>query len=263
MHYRQPYYFYAWALILFATTLSGCASGPSKENDSVYISSESPMQDVQNALNRAKLNDKLLLIVMGAQWCHDSRGLVDNFQRPQLNRILEQSYELIYLDVGYYKDLRTISNRFGQAHYFATPTVMIIDPASEQLINTDDMAMWGNADSIPFATYLEYFGKYTDTNIKALAQRHSGISTEHILAILDFESRNAERLQYAYGMLVPDMIEEDLTGKYSDTFIARWNEVRAYRMKLQADIQTLYKQAKTKPSTALVFPSYPPFSWEN
>lgn len=248
--------------LIMIALLSACATQHHGDKQSVYLESKTPMQDVQNALAKAASNERLLLIVMGAQWCHDSRGLAENFAKAELSGIINQHYELIYVDVGYYKDLREISNRFGQAHYFATPTVMIIDPVSETLLNGKDLAIWGSADSVPFDTYLEYFDRYANLDSANLPMADTNISAEHILTILDFESRQAERLQYAYGILVPDMIREDLSGEMNDEFTKRWIAVRDYRMQLQKDILALYQHAIDSPNTDLQLPNYLPFDWE-
>ncbi|WP_371193545.1 thioredoxin family protein [Glaciecola sp. SC05] len=248
--------------LIMIVLLSACATQHHGNKQSVYLESKTPMQDVQNALVKAANNDRLLLIVMGAQWCHDSRGLAENFAKSELASIITQHYELIYIDVGYYKDLREISSRFGQAHYFATPTVMVIDPVSETLLNAKDLAIWGSADSVPFNTYLEYFERYAKLDSVNLPKADANILAEHILTILDFESRQAERLQYAYGILVPDMIREDLSGQINDEFTKRWIAVRDYRMQLQKDILSLYQQAIDSPNAELLLPDYLPFDWE-
>lgn len=242
--------------------VSACASNNKGEETSVYQSSVAPMADVQYALDKAKKSDKLLLIVMGAQWCHDSRSLATNFADPKVAEILQQYYQLIYVDVAYFKDLRPISNRFGQAHYFATPTVMIIDPHSEQLINSGDLAIWGSADTLPLSRYIEYFSTYAEVNSTKSSPLLLNVSAENLAMIKDFEKTQGERLQYAYGVLVPDMLREDLTGAVNQTFLDRWSEVRSYRIALQKDIQSLYQQAKQNVNTPLTLPQYPPFSWE-
>jgi thioredoxin-related protein len=258
---------YRFAIVLLclfsAAQLSGCASSHSSASESVFKESADPMQDVQLALNRAKQNNKRVLLVMGAQWCHDSRGLAENFAKPELAAVLEKYYELIYVNVGYYKDLRTISNRFGEANYFATPTVLVIDPRSELTLNTRELAVWGSADSVSFDSYLEYFERYGASEPAFLLPATDKMSAKNILVIEDFKETQSERLQYAYGILVPGMIREDSTGETTDEFTQMWFEVRDFRMALQRDIPRLYEQAQLQPEADLVLPKYNAFSWEN
>ena len=216
------------------------------------------MLDVQQALERAKFKDKLLLVVMGAQWCHDSTGLAEKFTDPRVAKVLADSYETVFIDVGYFKDLRDISRRFDQAHYFATPTVMIVAADSERLLNAKDMHIWGSADSLPLDKYVDYFTVYASNPVP----QYVPLPPVQASVIASFEQQNAQRLTDAYQVLVPGMQAEERTGKAAKTFLKQWREVRQYRTALQQDIQSLREQAVESPEQELVLPAYPAFSWE-
>lgn len=248
-----------FVLSMTLTHFSTNAVEASDDSETVYVSSDHPMDDVQKALVKAKSSNKLLLIVMGAQWCHDSRGLAKNFENEELANLLQENYELIYVDVGYYKDLRSISQRFDQAHYFATPTVMIINAQNERLINAKDMHIWGSADSIPLAKYLRYFTDYANNPSPTLESLPDNKKT----LISVFEQLNAERLSKAYRVLTPFMEIEDRTEKENDLFYDYWNEVKEFRISLQKDIQFIREQAINSPDEPILFPTYPSFSWES
>lgn len=251
------------SLIFISAILSACSSSHSQYQNTVFVESANPMQDLEFAISRAKAADKRLLLVMGAQWCHDSRGLAENFSKPQLAETIAEHYEVLYINVGYYKDLREITQRFGQANYFATPTVYVIDPQTEQLLNTSDYSIWGSADSLSFDTYTEYFERYANADTNSLLAKRDNMSASNILLIEDFKYTQSERLQYAYGILVPDMLREDLKGESSETFFRRWEEVKQFRGSLQKDIDSLYEQAQNAPNVTVVIPTYPIFSWED
>lgn len=246
-------------LIAILMLTKACSWDNSHSGESVYISSENPMLDLQNGLEKAKANEKLLLVVMGAQWCHDSRGLAEKFDDNELAHLLSDNYEIVFVDVGYYKDLRDISQRFSQAHYYATPTVMIINAQTERLINAKDMHIWGSADSIPLSKYVDYFEAYANNPSAVFVP----LPQSHQSAIIAFEQKNAQRLSDAYAILVPAMKIEDKTGEANDLFMKQWREVKKYRTSLQKDIQSIRQQAIESPSRPIIFPSYAPFSWEN
>jgi hypothetical protein len=195
---------------------------------------------------------------MGASWCHDSRGLASTFTLPRVKQVLDTHYQVVYVDVGYFNDLRPISERFGQAHYFATPTVMIINAQSETLLNASTMVQWGRADSIPPEQYVEYFEHYATLKT---APAHT-LSSQHQTVISKFKSAQGQRLMDAYGKLGPIMEQEDREGEPSGEFMAVWKEVKSYRLTLQEDIQHLYEQAQEQPSQQLALPTYSSFSWE-
>jgi thioredoxin-related protein len=237
---------------------SACSTNTPHVGKSVYVNSENPSLDIQNALDKAKSSDKLLLVVMGAQWCHDSRGLAEKFEDTDLANLLSANYELVFVDVGYFKDLRDISQRFGQAHYYATPTVMIINAKTERLINAKDMHIWGTADSIPMSQYIDYFATYAKNRVPVFVP----LPENQESSIVAFEQRHSQRLTDAYKVLVPSMKLEDKSGEASDLFIKQWKEVKKYRTSLQIDIQNIRQQVIESPYEPIVFPNYPPFSWE-
>lgn len=224
----------------------------------VYVYSEQPMADVQAGLSRAQTNNKHLLLVLGAQWCHDSRGLAERLTSPELKHIVADHYETVFIDVSYLRDLRNITNRFGQAHYFATPAVMVINPDTGQLLNAADLAIWGAADSVSLADYQAYFTRYAKVNSLVSPQ----LSAEHQEVIHTFERQQSDRLQAAYDYLSPGLQAKVTGSDEGESVMQSWYEVRDYRLQLQKDIQHLYQLAQQQPDKPLILPTYPPFSWQ-
>ena len=52
----------------------------------------SAMEVVDDALAEALAKEKRLLLVFGANWCHDSRGLAGHFQDPELAAVLSDHW---------------------------------------------------------------------------------------------------------------------------------------------------------------------------
>ena len=245
-------------IIAMCWVLTACSTSRNQAGESVYQPSVDPMQDVQLGLNTAKAQNKLLLVVMGAQWCHDSRTFAENLKHQRLSKILSKQYHIVFIDVAYYNDLRAITQRFEQAHYYATPTIMIIDPQTERLVNASDMHIWGAADSIALADYIAYFEGYANNPLPA----YYPIPAKHAASIMAFEQEHSARLMQAYNFLVPGMKAEDKTGEANEAFYQHWGEVRQYRASLQKDIQVLRTQAIEQANLPLTLPTYPAFSWE-
>lgn len=234
-----------------------------KPSPEVYVDNIDPIRAVEEGISKALNENKRLAIVLGAQWCHDSRGFAATLIKPEMQKLIDESYEVIYLNVGYYRDLRAVTKRFGQAIYYATPTVMIVDPATETLLNGTDMHIWGNADSLPFSAYVDNFTKYSKQDALDIALKQKDMMDEQTKKrIDDFESFQAQRLYEAYQILVPGMIKEDTTKQPNDEFIAKWIEVRNFRMNLQTDIQALREKALSNPNSDIELPVYQPFSWQ-
>lgn len=229
-----------------------------------FVHSDTPLEDVITAQEQATANDKLLLVVLGAQWCHDSTGLAGYFDSEALRPILQKHYTTIMVDVGLLEDRRDITQRFNYPTYYATPTVMIIEPSSGTLLNRKTMARWAYADSIPLLDYVEYFTQYaelTDTEIAAL-QTYSPTPQE-----ASYNEKYAARLQQAYKTLSP-LLKDDINGKTDDNFYAMWKEVRRFRATLQEELMERAAQQLDNAETSAsgskkaTLTEYDPFSWQ-
>lgn len=114
---------------------------------------------IDAALARAQLAEKRMIVVMGANWCHDSRGLAGWFAKPRFAAMLQEKYELVYVDVGYKDRNIDIAQRFGIKAIEGTPTVLILS-ADGVLLNRKSAPKWRNAASRTEADIFAYFDQF-------------------------------------------------------------------------------------------------------
>ena len=232
-----------------------------------YHPSANPLADVQRALDRAEDSDRLALVVLGANWCHDSRALASRLDRPPLVELIEQHYELIFVDAGFLNKGRGVMQQFGVAHYYATPTVLIIDPSNGQLINNEDRHQWSNAYNIDMSTSVQYFEKWLkdDSVVDPVV---GSAELQRLYAEIDeFEQQMAERVAVGYAVVGP-MLEAYKAGNAPKEFDASWNELRDFRIAIPDDVRELRDDARRRVSAGdqdiqIVFPAYPLLSWES
>lgn len=244
--------------------LSGCSATQSKSQYE-YAPTTDPLNKVVRAQSEALKQNKLLLVVLGAQWCHDSTGLAKRFSSNEMQRILTPHYETVFIDVGMLEDRRNITERFNYPIYYATPTVMIVDPTSSALLNRASMDIWGKADSIPLAQYVDYFSAFANMSEKQKAPMIAWQSTPQEA---QYYAEQALRLQEAYDALNP-MLLRDINGDTPDGFYKLWKETKAFRTELQ---ETMTKRAaltlemkgdgSDEAKAAPALRHYHPFSWE-
>lgn len=129
----------------------------------VYIASADSMADVDAAIKRAQRAGTKAMIVMGANWCHDSRGFAARLDRPEFKALIAQYYELVYVNAGgkpgQKNQNRTISKRFGVDQIEGTPTIFIVR-GDGTVINADSAGYWRRAASIPTDMSYAYFDMY-------------------------------------------------------------------------------------------------------
>ncbi len=129
----------------------------------LYDASRDARADVSSALTRAKASNKRVILVMGANWCHDSKALAGWFESARFKEMLTPHYELVYVDVG--KPQRSegrnieIARDLGIKKIKGTPTVLILS-ADGKLLNKKDAPTWRNAASRSEDEIFAYFAEF-------------------------------------------------------------------------------------------------------
>ena len=255
------------ALAICLGFVAGCAGAAETDPDGkLFQPSVAPLADVQQALNRADDGDRLALVVLGANWCHDSRALASRLHSPPLAELIQQEYEVVFVDVGYLDKGRDVLQQFDVPQFYATPTVLIIDPSSGALVNDEDRHMWANAYSIDMPSSVQYFEKWATTDPVTDAAADSAQLRQLYAEIDQFEQQLAERVAAGYAVVGP-MLEAYKGDEAPEGFDASWNELRDFRMAIPDDIRELRDEAQRRVSAGeediqLAFPDYPLLSWE-
>jgi len=221
---------------------------------------------IEQTLIAAKSQNKQALFVLGAQWCHDSRGLAQKFSTPQMQAILKNNYQVLFIDVGYLEKGFDVVKQFNLPVYYGTPTVIIVEPNSAKILNRSTMQKWLSADNVPLTEYIKYFDSFASNNKKAA--KVSIPMQAYLSEINKFEQQQALRLKKAYGVVGPllKQYKESENKESSSEFFNKWQQVQGFRYRIQDDIQTLITQAKSNvaagTSEPLTLPTYPAFTWE-
>lgn len=115
--------------------------------------------DLDIALQKAAESGNNVLLVMGANWCHDSRALSGWFASPRFKRMIADQYELVFVDVGYKDRNIDIARSFGIETIKGTPTVLVVSPEVEHL-NPQTAPTWRNAASRSEEEVFDYFADF-------------------------------------------------------------------------------------------------------
>ncbi len=253
--------------LLLIATLVMCLGAETDPDGRLYQPSADPIADVQQSLGRADDGDRLALVVLGANWCHDSRALAARLHRSPLAEVIQQDYELIFVDVGFLDKGRAVTQQFGVPHFYATPTVLIIDPSSGQSLNDEDRHIWSNAFNVDMPSSVEYFEKWA-MNESAVDPAVDSDQLRQLYAEIDqYEQKLAERVAAGYAVVGP-MLEAYKDGNKPKEFDASWDELRDFRMAIPDGIRELRDEAQRRVSDGeedvrLVFPEYALLSWES
>jgi hypothetical protein len=138
-----------------ALALTACMSVPepaigSKPEARFSQVSRDASADVDAALVRAGQSGKRVLLVMGANWCHDSRALAGWLATDRFAELIERKYELVFVDIG--RPRRgdrpnlAIARRFGVMELPGSPNVLVL-LNNGVLVNSTAATGWRNSAS--------------------------------------------------------------------------------------------------------------------
>jgi hypothetical protein len=130
-----------------------------------YSADRNAQADVNNALASAKASGKIVLVIMGANWCHDSIGLAGWLDTPRFMAMMRDRYAIVYVDVGTPQTGKgrnlDIAGRFGIKKVKGTPLVMLVSADGKLLNSKKDAASWRNAASRSEDEIYAYFAEFT------------------------------------------------------------------------------------------------------
>ena len=130
-----------------------------------YHADRDAANDVNNALSAAKISGKTVVIIMGANWCHDSIGLAGWLGTPRFADMMRARYDVVYVDVGTPQTSKgrnlDIAKRFGIKRVKNTPVVMLVSANGDLLNSRKDAASWRNAASRSEDEIHRYFAEFT------------------------------------------------------------------------------------------------------
>lgn len=145
---------------LAASVLGGGALAQHDHPAPDYTEGADAVSVIDAALAQARDDDKQALILFGANWCHDSRGLASKLEEDaQLSTLIEEHYVLVRVDVGQRHRNQDQLQRFGLGESFGTPTLVISDGAGA-LQNGLTAHDWRTADSAALSDVAIYLSRY-------------------------------------------------------------------------------------------------------
>ena len=99
-----------------------------------------PMLDapaaIEAALADAEADGKRVLLEFGADWCPDCHVLNSYLQDPRAKAILNASYHVVRIDVGYFDRNVETAQRYGNVIGVGIPSVVILDAQGTKLVDT-------------------------------------------------------------------------------------------------------------------------------
>ena len=91
---------------------------------------------IEAALAMAKVDGKHVLLDFGADWCPDCHVLDSYFRDPRAKAILDKSYHVVRIDVGYVDNNLGTVRKYGNPTGVGIPSVVVLDSDGATLVDT-------------------------------------------------------------------------------------------------------------------------------
>lgn len=134
-----------------ALALAACATTapqPAHPEAKSFTVTPDAMGDVDAALARAAAGGKRVLLVMGGNWCHDSRALAGWLETPRFAALVAERYEPVFVNVGLPQTgdghNLAVPQRFGLGDLAGTPALLVLTPQGHP-VNLGTAQSWRNA----------------------------------------------------------------------------------------------------------------------
>ena len=100
--------------------------------------------EIRDALRKAGVAHKRVLVVFGADWCYDCHVLDKAFHRKDIAAVLTSGYEVVHVDVGRGEKNQDLMNQYAVPMKRGIPAIAILD-ASGKLLYSQRNGEWEHA----------------------------------------------------------------------------------------------------------------------
>ena len=116
---------------------------------------------VAAAKARALADHKLLLIDLGGDWCPDCRILAATMDLPEVKAFVAAHYEVVTVDVGRLNKNLAIPTHYGVTRLEGVPSVLIVDPMSDRLLDKSQVAALASARDMSPQALADWLARWT------------------------------------------------------------------------------------------------------
>ena len=125
------------------------------------LSAKATNAAVARARARALKAHKLLIIDLGGNWCGDCRVLTGTLDLPEVKPFVARHFEVVTVDVGRFNHNLQVPAHYGiRDRLKGVPSLLIVDPRTDTLINEGNTAALADARSMNPQGLADYLAKY-------------------------------------------------------------------------------------------------------
>jgi len=109
---------------------------PATKKD-LYPANVDANQEIAEAIKQAGHNHKRVLLIFGGNWCYDCHVLDQALHQGRAGKIVEESYELVHIDVGEFNKNLEIVKKYNVPLDKGVPAVTVLDSKGNLLYSAE------------------------------------------------------------------------------------------------------------------------------
>ncbi|MFO1220979.1 MAG: thioredoxin family protein [Burkholderiaceae bacterium] len=125
-HRRRALAVASFVVCAASVLMGGCSKSDDDAAIQPYDERADAQADLDRALERARGENKHVLVVFGANWCPDCRSLAKKMSAGALAGHVADRYVLSKVDVGHFDKNTPIAQRFGNVTSKGIPAVVVL-----------------------------------------------------------------------------------------------------------------------------------------
>ena len=111
---------------------------PARPNANLYRADVDANAEIQRAIAEARLHNRNVLLVFGANWCGDCYALDYAFHQPRIKPLLDAGFKVVHIDVGEYNRNLDVAKKYHIPLEKGVPSVAVLDPSGKLLYSSSE-----------------------------------------------------------------------------------------------------------------------------
>ena len=116
-----------WRLVASQRSEPARLQQPASTGKQIYVAGADAHAEIKHALALAGREHKRVLVVFGANWCYDCHVLDLAFHRPDVEGVLQKSYEVVHVDVGEGDKNQDLMQQYQVPMKKGIPAIAVLD----------------------------------------------------------------------------------------------------------------------------------------
>ena len=145
--------------IAMAAASAVCFSEVAKKDKDIYNEKTDARAEIKEALVKATMEHKRVIVVFGANWCYDCHVLDAAFHRSDLAPILAANYEVVHVDIGRGEKNQDLMKQYEVPLKRGIPGLAVLD-AGGKLVYSQKNGEFENARALTPEDFLAFLNKW-------------------------------------------------------------------------------------------------------